>query len=217
MSDSDAVNSASRAWVRREQRAGRRPARPIILLGLAGTVLAIAQAFCAADVLTGVAVVPALAGFAILAMLRAAVGYGADRTAFAAGASARRRLRTDTLTRLLNARPLLARTRHSAELTAVIVDRIEALDGLFSRYIPAAALAVVGTAGRRRRRRLPRSRGRDDPRADRPVRSACDGVGGPRRGSGFARPVSGDDPTAIPLPRPHPRHRDDRDARPRRG
>jgi ATP-binding cassette subfamily C protein CydD len=143
MPDLDAADTSAQTWVKREQRAGRRPARPVILLGLAGTVLAIIQAFCAADVLTGTSVMPGLVGFAILAVLRAATGYAAERSAFAAGAAARRRLRTDTLSRLLGARPGLTRARHSAELASVIVDRIEAVDGLFSRYIPAAVLAIA--------------------------------------------------------------------------
>jgi ATP-binding cassette subfamily C protein CydD len=68
----------------------------------------------------------------------------ADRASSAAGAAARRRLRTDALHRLLSAGPALLRDRHSGDLAAVVVDRIEALDGFFGRYIPAAALAVAG-------------------------------------------------------------------------
>ncbi len=143
MSDVDKAKAAARAWVKREQRAGRRPARPVIVMGLLGTILAICQAFCAASVLTGKAVVLSLAGFAIAALLRAGSGYAADRAAFTAGAAARRRLRTDIVTRLARARPTLAHARHSAELAAVVVDRIEALDGLFARFIPATALAVA--------------------------------------------------------------------------
>jgi ATP-binding cassette subfamily C protein CydD len=143
MSDVDKAKAAARAWVKREQRAGRRPARPVIVMGLLGTILAICQAFCAASVLTGKAVVLSLAGFAIAALLRAGTGYAADRAAFSAGAAARRRLRTDIVTRLARARPTLAHARHSAELAAVVVDRIEALDGLFARFIPATALAVA--------------------------------------------------------------------------
>ncbi|HEX3995780.1 MAG TPA: thiol reductant ABC exporter subunit CydD, partial [Acetobacteraceae bacterium] len=85
----------------------------------------------------------ALTGFALAGLLRAGSGYVAERAAFAAGAGARRRLRTDIVTRLARARPLLERGRHSAELTAIVVDRIEALDGLFVRYIPATVLAVA--------------------------------------------------------------------------
>jgi ATP-binding cassette subfamily C protein CydD len=57
---------------------------------------------------------------------------------------ARRRLRSDALTRLLHAGPALLRTRHSGDLAAIVVDRVEALDGLFSRWVPAATLAVAG-------------------------------------------------------------------------
>ncbi len=143
MSDTDEAKAAARAWVKREQRAGLRPARPVIVLGWLGTVLAIVQALCAADVLTGVAVALSLGGFAVSGLLRAFLSYGADRAGFAAGADARRRLRNDTMTRLLRALPILSRTRHSAELASVVVDRIEALDGLFARFIPATALAVA--------------------------------------------------------------------------
>jgi ATP-binding cassette subfamily C protein CydD len=55
-------------------------------------------------------------------------------------------LRTDALHRLLAAGPAMLRGRHSGELAAVVVDRIEALDGLFARYIPASLLAVIGPA-----------------------------------------------------------------------
>jgi ATP-binding cassette subfamily C protein CydD len=143
MSDVDETRAAARAWIKREQRGGRRLARPMIALGLAGTVLAIGQAFCAASVLTGNAVAASLAGFATAAIARAALSYTGDRAAFVAGAAARRRLRTDILTRLARSRPALSRARHSAELAAVAVDKIEALDGLFARYIPAAVLAVA--------------------------------------------------------------------------
>ena len=143
MSDVEATKATARAWVKREQRAGRRPARPVIVLSLLGTVLAIFQAFCAASVLTGTAIAASLAGFAVAAVMRAGPGYAADRAAFAAGAAARRRIRSDTLTRLSG----LARrwpgpgTRPS--WPRFVVDRIEALDGLFARFIPATALAVA--------------------------------------------------------------------------
>jgi ATP-binding cassette, subfamily C, bacterial CydD len=46
----------------------------------------------------------------------------------------------------LHAGPALLRERHSGDLTTIVVDRIEALDGLFSRYLPAAAFAIIGPA-----------------------------------------------------------------------
>jgi ATP-binding cassette subfamily C protein CydD len=143
MSDIDEAKAAARAWIRREQRAGRRPARPVIVLGLFGTTLGVGQAFCAASVLTGRSIAASLVGFAVAGVLRAGAGYAAERAGFAAGAGARRRLRTDIVTRLARARPLLSHARHSAELATLVVDRIEALDGLFARFIPATALAIA--------------------------------------------------------------------------
>ncbi len=147
----DPTKAAARAWLSREQRAGRSAARPVLALHLAGSLLAIGQAFTAAAVLTQVfAAVPLdslyLAAFALLAVLRAGVAYLTERAAFAAGAAARRRLRSDALTRLLHAGPALLRTRHSGDLATIVVDRIEALDGLFSRYVPAATFAMIGPA-----------------------------------------------------------------------
>ena len=151
MSGIEADKVAARAWVARERRAGFRPVRPAIALSLAGTAAAIAQAWCAAKVLTGGPAGWALTGFALLALARTGLGYLAERTTVAAGAAARRRLRSDIVTRLLHARPLpenqaLARARHSADLASIVVDRIEALDGLFARYIPALVLAIAAPA-----------------------------------------------------------------------
>ena len=143
MPESPSHKTATGAWLRREQRAGLRHARPVIALTLTGTVLAIAQMLCAAALLTGHAWALNLTAFALLALIRAGLGYAAERASFTAGATARRRLRADIMARLLHARPLLARTRHSAELATLAVVRIEALDGLFARFLPASALAIA--------------------------------------------------------------------------
>ena len=130
---------------------GRRGARPVLAFGVAAAVAAIGQAWCAAAVLAqalaggGVPLWPVLA-FAVLAVLRAGLLTAADTAGFAAGATARRRLRTDALHRLLAAGPAVLRGRHSGELVAIVVDRVEALDGLFARYIPGAILAVAAPA-----------------------------------------------------------------------
>ncbi|MGH7211271.1 MAG: thiol reductant ABC exporter subunit CydD, partial [Acetobacteraceae bacterium] len=47
------------------------------------------------------------------------------------------------MARLLHAGPALLLRHHSGDLTTIVIDRIEALDGLFSRWIPAAALAIA--------------------------------------------------------------------------
>src|SRR4051812_35071828 len=116
--------TTSRMWLRGQQRAGGRAARPVVLLGLLGTALAVGQAWCAATLLAQALAGRAddalalLAGFALLAVGRAVLSVAADRAAFNAGAAARRRLRTDALTRLLHAGPALLRRQHTGELTA---------------------------------------------------------------------------------------------------
>jgi ATP-binding cassette subfamily C protein CydD len=148
MSDS---RKAARVWIKQQTRQGRAGARPVIACGLAGTLAGAGQAGCVALVLgraltsSPIGVAP-LAGFALLAVLRAGLQFTADEAASRAGAQARSRLRQDALSRMLAAGPALLRGAHSAELTATLIDRIEALDGLFGRWVPAAALAMIGPA-----------------------------------------------------------------------
>jgi ATP-binding cassette subfamily C protein CydD len=139
----------ARIWLRLQGRLGRRAAMPATALGLLAIALAIGQALCAAGALDAALAHQAppvllLAGFAALALLRAGIGILAERSAFNAGAAARRRLRTDAMTRLLDAGPAGSRRSHSAELAATVIDRIEALDGLFRSWLPAASLAIAG-------------------------------------------------------------------------
>ncbi len=138
-----------RDWLRAEGRQARRAAVPAILAGVLGVALAIVQAGCVADVLGSALVgdyagaLP-LIGFVVAALARAALMVVADRLAVAAGGIARRRLRTDAMTRLLAAGPALLRGGHSAQWSATVVDRIDALDGFFARWLPASSLAIAG-------------------------------------------------------------------------
>lgn len=144
----DGGRAAARAWLHGQTRAGGRAARPVVVLALVGTVAAIGQALCSALILAAalatarLALLPAVV-FAVLALLRAAIGLLSERAAFAAGAAGRRRLRSELLAGLLGAGPALLRERHSADLATAVVDRIEALDGLFGRWLPASIVAVA--------------------------------------------------------------------------
>jgi ATP-binding cassette, subfamily C, bacterial CydD len=145
----DATKKAASAWLRQQSAIGRRVATGAIAFGVLGTIVAIVQAAAAADLLRALIVrddQPVLAAaiiFAVTAVARAVIGVLADSAALAAGAAGRRRLRSETLGRLLSIGPSLLRHGHSAQLTAIVVDRIEALEGLFARWIPAAFLAIA--------------------------------------------------------------------------
>ena len=147
------TSTAGAAWVKRQVALGRRAATPAIGVSLAGLPFAVLQAWIVASVLGAVllsvpVVHPALAllAFAAAALARAGLSLLADAAATASGAAGRYRLRHEVLQTILQAGPALLRQRHSAELVALVIDRVEALDGLFSRWIPAAALAVLAPA-----------------------------------------------------------------------
>ncbi len=142
-----------RAWMMRNMAVGRRAVRPVAMLGALATLAAVGQAWCLARLLAGailtaspqdgasVAAWPLL--FAGLAVLRAVLLIVSDDLSFTAGVAARRRLRSDLFVRLLDAGPHFLRGAQSGELAALAVDRIEALEGLFARWLPASVLALA--------------------------------------------------------------------------
>ncbi|MBV8911523.1 MAG: ATP-binding cassette domain-containing protein, partial [Acetobacteraceae bacterium] len=140
------------AWLAARARTARRLHASIVGAGLLGTALGVAQAWCIARLLA-----PALGGpaadarawgsaFAALALLRVGLAYLTDRLGFEAGASVRRRLRTLLLATLFARSPAEVDRSSPGALAALAVDGIEALDGYFGRWLPAAALAIAGPA-----------------------------------------------------------------------
>ena len=124
----------------------------MVVLGLFGTGAAVAQAWCIARLLA-----PALGGaadnwrfwatgFALCAVLRTALAYVMERLGFEAGAAARRRLRTALFVGLFAGGPAETGRLSPGVLSALAIDHIEALDGYFGRWLPAAALALGGPA-----------------------------------------------------------------------
>jgi ATP-binding cassette, subfamily C, bacterial CydD len=146
----DVTKKAATTWLKQQGSLGRRAAAGAILLGLFGILLAIIQAGVAAFLLrglikpSGTPLVTLGLLFGLLALGRAGLAVLADSAAFTAGAAGRRRLRSEILGRLLSIGPSLLRHEHSATLSSIVVDKIEALDGLFARWIPAATLAIAG-------------------------------------------------------------------------
>jgi ATP-binding cassette subfamily C protein CydD len=141
------TRSPAKLWINQEIKAGRRKAMPMIALGLAGTALALGQIFCAAKLLAATlrpqhqAMFLLALSFAAAAALRALLMVRQEMAGIALGSAARRRLRNSALTSLLGMGPGALRDHHSAALAGIVVDQIEALDGLYARWIAAASLA----------------------------------------------------------------------------
>jgi len=135
-----------RRWTREQAGPGRRAAMPVILLGLAGALIAIGQAWtlaeALADCLTGRSgsAWPSILVFAVLVLIRSIVMAGQELASSRAGIASRRRLRLSMLASMVEEGPALLRRQHSGVLASTIVDRIEALDGYFSRWLPASVL-----------------------------------------------------------------------------
>ncbi|MGS0647766.1 thiol reductant ABC exporter subunit CydD [Komagataeibacter melomenusus] len=147
MSDDKTV---MKAWTRAQSRLGRRQAMPVVLLGLAISAIAVGQVWCIATVLACVLVpggMPVvawpLAGLVGLAVARAGLQAASDTLAARAGMKGRARLRGGVIEAIMRGGPGLLRQHHTGELTALAVDRIEALDGFFARWLPASVLWVA--------------------------------------------------------------------------
>ena len=140
---------AARELLRRETRALRGQVLRPVLSGLAATLCGVAGAWFVARLLSSLlgwpgAGWPELAAAAALALAGAASAYAQERAQFSAGEAARARLRGAALARLFELGP--SDPRGVGERATLVVDRVEALDGYFARWLPAAALAALGPA-----------------------------------------------------------------------
>jgi ATP-binding cassette subfamily C protein CydD len=140
----------ARGFLAEEQRRARGFAALPVALGVAGGLTAILQAWLVAgalaDVLRGapaMALLPALAGAAVLVLLRAGLAAWQEAAAFAAGAALRADLRARLFARIAALGPAWTEARESGVLASALVERTEALEGFFARWLPAVVLAAV--------------------------------------------------------------------------
>jgi ATP-binding cassette subfamily C protein CydD len=145
-SSSSGAEAAAASLLKREARSERARLIPPVLLGLGIAACGIAQALLLARLLATLlgradAGWAELAAAAALALLMAGLGIAQERAQIAAGEDAKARLRAAAFARLLAAGP--ADDRAVGEKSALVVERIEALEGYFARWLPAAILAVV--------------------------------------------------------------------------
>ncbi|BDG71876.1 thiol reductant ABC exporter subunit CydD [Roseomonas fluvialis] len=140
------AEAAAAALLKREARSERARLRTPILLGLGIAACGIAQALLVARLLATLlgraeAGWGELAAAAVLAVLMAGLAIAQERAQVAVGEDAKARLRAAVFERLLAAGP--QDERAVGEKSALVVERIEALEGYFARWLPAAALAML--------------------------------------------------------------------------
>jgi ATP-binding cassette subfamily C protein CydD len=140
-------DAAARALLGREARLARGRLALPLALGLGQVAIGIAQAWIFAKLIAsllgyGIAGWAELAVAAALAALAAGFGFAQERALIAAGEAAKARLREQAFARLLEEGA--TDPPPVGERAALVVDRIEALEGFLTRWLPAAVLAIAG-------------------------------------------------------------------------
>ncbi len=121
-----------------------------VALGLAGTVLILAQAGLLARALAVAArgdVAAALSGtlatLLVVVVARAAVGYGGEVTALRAAATVKSQLRQALTARMVQLGPAWITGQRTGEIAALSTRGLDGLDPYFARYLPQVVFAVL--------------------------------------------------------------------------
>ncbi|UYH51814.1 ATP-binding cassette domain-containing protein [Candidatus Kirkpatrickella diaphorinae] len=135
----------AKLWLRQQQRRVRAQILPLIVMTCVDSMIGVVMAALIAWVITAaiggvdVHVTSCILAFAALAVARALLSYSREIAAHRCGARARQNLRQYVMRAISSEGPQLLRRRHSAEISAMVVDHIEAMDGYFARYLPIKA------------------------------------------------------------------------------
>ncbi len=135
----------------RHARAARGFLAVAVGLGLAGTVLILAQAGLLAHALAAAArgsgAAAALSGTLLLLLVvvaaRAAVTYGGEVAALRAAADVKSQLRRALAVRTLGLGPAWAGDQQAGEIAALATRGLDGLDTYFARYLPQLVLALL--------------------------------------------------------------------------
>jgi ATP-binding cassette, subfamily C, bacterial CydD len=122
-----------------------------VVLGAVAGGLAIAQAWLVSSIISRVFLegvqlaqtVPLLAVLLGVIGLRSAVAWGGDVAAGAVAGRVKKDLREAVFAHLLALGPAYIQGERTGELTATVVDGVEALDPYFSQYLPQLATAAL--------------------------------------------------------------------------
>ncbi|MBR0559639.1 thiol reductant ABC exporter subunit CydD [Neokomagataea anthophila] len=141
--------SITKRWTKAQGKANRVQTAVCTGLGIVATFIAIGQGWALAHVISITltqpleGTLPWVEAYFALAILRTLLAILQEIAAMRAGTTARRRLLRDVLQRITLSGPAILRTQHSGTIASLIVDRIQALDGYFSRWVPASALWLI--------------------------------------------------------------------------
>lgn len=143
------TQTAPAAPLRLLQRQGGTALRLAILAPLLSGLLLVGQAWLLAEVVgRGVGgetpvtnLLPAIAGVAALLLARAALGALGEQAGARAAEAIKLHLRDVLFSRQMLAPPRRGDAPASGAVAAAIIDQVEALDGYFARYLPAAIQA----------------------------------------------------------------------------
>lgn len=122
-----------------------------VAAGLAGGVAVIVQAGLLAAIAHDTivegrppaALVPAFAGLVAAVLVRSGADWARQAAGTAAAARVRMRVRAELLEHVGRLGPVRLADIHSAGLASRLVERVDALEGYFARFLPQAALALA--------------------------------------------------------------------------
>lgn len=138
-------------WLSIQSRIPRVPLTLAVVAPLVSGMLLLVQAWWLARVLDAAitAQVPrsALLGdigiIVALMLVRAGLAWISERAGAQAAEAIKQGIRLALFDRLIDRGPMWTRTQMSGVLASAVVDQVEALDGFFSRYLPAAISAAI--------------------------------------------------------------------------
>ena len=137
-------------WLRQQRHHGARNLRAASLLGFAGALVIIAQAWLLASLLQELiiaqqprtALLPDFALLLLCFVLRAALHYAREMAGHRAGMAIRRALRQQVLDRLDELGPAWIQGKPAGSWTTLLLEQIEEMQEYYARYLPQMLLAV---------------------------------------------------------------------------
>lgn len=138
------------AWLRQVARTGRKQIFLAVAAGLAGGLALVLQADQLAKIIASVVLdgadlprIQGALGVLVLALLlRAGLGFVRDWAGQQASTRVRSALRAELLAKLDRLGPAWCQGRQAGEVSTLLLEQVEALDGFVARYLPQMALAV---------------------------------------------------------------------------